>query len=329
VTFASDASNLVPGDTNNHDDVFVRDLGLGTTQRVSVATNGTQANSDSGNPAISADGRYVTFQSYASNLVPGDTNHRTDVFVRDLRSGTTRLVSVASNGSQGNEFSGDPAISADGRYVAFDSQASNPPVSDTSGAVFVRDLRSGTTRLVSVVTNGSQDSGGSPAISADGRYVAFESIASNLMPGDTNHNADVFVRDLKAHPPPSNKFTVSRIKTRADGTITFSVRVPGPGSVDVLATAWKDNFAREGPARAAVVLKPAAKRFVFAREHQRVSGRGTVTVTPNQQGSFLVGACWTASSCGCGSATPQTAGATAPSASMGCTFPAPAQTTTP
>ena len=119
--------------------------------------------------------------------------------------------------------------------------------------------------------------------------MAFDSDASNLVPGDTNHNEDVFVRDLKgAPPPPSNKFTVSRIKTEADGTITFSVRVPGPGSVDVLETAWKDNLAREDPARAAVVLKPAAKRFVFARGHQRVSGRGTVTVTPNQQGSFLV-----------------------------------------
>jgi archaellum component FlaF (FlaF/FlaG flagellin family) len=263
------------------------------TQRVSVATGGTQGNGDSFIPAISADGRYVTFQSIASNLVPGDTNSTFDVFVRDRRSGTTQRVNVATDGTQANGDSFSLAISADGRYVTFQSIASNLVPGDTNDRtdVFVRDLRSGTTQRVSVATGGTQANGDSdiPAISADGRYVAFESGASNLVPGDTNHSEDVFVRDLKgAPPPPSNQFTVSRIKTEADGTITFSVRVPGRGSVDVLETAWKDNLAREDPARAAVVLKPAAKRVVFAREHQRVSGRGTVTVTPSQQGSFLI-----------------------------------------
>ena len=293
VAFESDASNLVPGDTNEGWDVFVRDLRSGTTELVSVATNGTQANSYSSAPAISADGRYVAFWSGASNLVPGDTNEHYDVFVRDRQLGTTDRVSVASNGTQANGDSAFPAISADGRYVTFESEASNVVPGDTNHArdVFVRDLRSGTTERVSVATDGTQANSDSliPAISADGRYVAFDSAASNVVPGDTNDLEDVFVRDLKgAPPPPSNKFTVSRIETEADGTITFSVRVPGRGSVDVLETAWKDNFAREDPARAAVVLKPAAKRFVFAREHQRVTHRGTVTVTPNQQGSFLV-----------------------------------------
>jgi WD40-like Beta Propeller Repeat len=124
-----------------------------------------------------------------------------------------------------------------------------------------------------------------PAISADGRYVAFSSDASNLVPGDTNHSDDVFVRDLKLSPPPSNKFTVSRIRTEADGTFTFSVRVPGPGSVDVLETAWDDNLAS-----AAVLLKPAPHRFVFARAHAHAVRRGTltVTVTPNKQGRMLI-----------------------------------------
>jgi hypothetical protein len=115
--------------------------------------------------------------------------------------------------------------------------------------VFVHDRQAGTTERVSVASDGTQANGGShvfsPAISADGRYVAFESWASNLVPGDTNERDDVFVRDLSLSPhPPSNKFTVSRVKSRADGTFTFSVRVPGPGSVDVLETAWNDNLAR-------------------------------------------------------------------------------------
>ena len=116
--------------------------------------------------------------------------------------------------------------------------------------------------------------------------MAFVSAASNLVPGDTNGAFDVFVRDLKgAPPPPSNKFTVSRIKTEADGTITFSVRVPGPESVDVLETAWNDNLAR-----AAVLLKPAPKRFVFARKHVHAAHRGNVSVTvkPNRGGRLLV-----------------------------------------
>jgi archaellum component FlaF (FlaF/FlaG flagellin family) len=235
----------------------------------------------------------VAFWSVASNLVPGDTNHASDVFVRDLPSGTTQRVSVATDGTQANHGGDYLAISADGHHVAFRSDASNLVPGDTNGnyGVFVRDLQSGTTQLVSVATDGTQanDFSEALAISADGRYVAFDSYASNLVPGDTNRAYDVFVRDLKgAPPPPSNRFTVSRIKTRTDGTITFSVWVSDRGSVDVLETPWKDNFAREDSAHAAVVLKPAAKGFVFAREHQRVTSRGTVTVTPNQQGSFLV-----------------------------------------
>ena len=239
VAFESAASNLVAGDTNHTTDVFVRDLRSGTTQRVSVATGGTQANRNSDSPAISADGRYVAFDSYGSNLVPGDTNENYDVFVRDRQSGTTERVSVATDGTQANNDNYSPAISADGRYVTFQSDASNLVPGDTNGTwdVFVRDRQSGTTQRVNVATDGTQANSGSdsPAISADGRYVAFASYASNLVPGDTNHSEDVFVRDLKgAPPPPSNKFTVSRINTRADGTITFSVGVPGRGSVDVL-----------------------------------------------------------------------------------------------
>ncbi len=199
VAFYSDASNLVAGDTNGRSDVFVRDRLAGVTRRVSVGAGG-QANSESFGPAISADGRFVAFYSYASNLVAGDTNGRSDVFVRDRLAGVTRRVSVGAGG-QANSDSFGPAISADGRFVAFDSSASNLVVGDTNGTfdVFVRDRLAGVTRRVSVGAGGQANSDSlSPAISADGRFVAFESNASNLVAGDTNATDDVFVRDRLA-----------------------------------------------------------------------------------------------------------------------------------
>ncbi len=188
----------MPGDTNDSVDVFVRDRKLGTTRRVSVSSTGAQGNSGSFGPAISSAGRYVSFSSDASNLVPGDTNAAQDVFVRDRKLGTTRRVSVSSTGAQGNSVSFDPAISSAGRYVSFSSFASNLVPGDTNGTVdvFVRDRELGTTRRVSVSSTGAQGNRLSfdPAISSAGRYVAFSSAASNLVPGDTNGSFDVFVR---------------------------------------------------------------------------------------------------------------------------------------
>jgi Tol biopolymer transport system component len=198
VAFASDASNLVPGDTNGFPDVFVHDRLSGATTRVSVDSSGGQGNGDSGfPPSISADGRFVAFRSYASNLVPGDTNGTSDVFVHDRRSGATTRVSVDSGGGQGNDVSRSPAISSDGHYVAFASWASNLVPGDTNGVpdVFVHDRLSGATRRVSVDSGGGQGNALSydPTISSDGRDVAFWGNASNLVPGDTNGVADVFV----------------------------------------------------------------------------------------------------------------------------------------
>src|SRR4028119_15959 len=126
VAFSSGASNLVPGDTNNTGDIFVRDRLTNTTTLVSVDSAGNQANSDSDNPSISADGRFVAFDSFASNLVPGDTNRETDIFVRDTLTNTTTGVSVDSAVNQGNTYSYNPSISADGRFVAFISNIYNP-----------------------------------------------------------------------------------------------------------------------------------------------------------------------------------------------------------
>lgn len=203
IAFISAASNLVPGDTNDDWDVFVRDRWAGTTRRVNLTYSGTQANDGAHSRVeISADGRYVAFLSYASNLVRGDTNDTSDVFVRDLRTGRTSRVSVSGTGAQGDGFSSFTLdLSPDGRYVLFDSDASNLVPGDTNGFpdVFVHDRRTRRTTRVSVSTNGQQGDhiSQSPAVSADGRYVAFASYASTLVPGDTNGYGDVFLRDRR------------------------------------------------------------------------------------------------------------------------------------
>ena len=199
VGFYSDASNLVPSDTNQARDVFVRDTTRGLTERISVSSSGQQANGPShaagGNVALSADGSIVAFYSAASNLVAGDTNGRNDVFVRVRSSNQTERVSVASDGSQANGHSYFPSISADGRWVAFQSEASNLVANDRNGRsdIFVRDRVAGTTeRACGVEGNGTSSH---PSISADGSLVAFASGASNLVPGDTNGRLDIFVCD--------------------------------------------------------------------------------------------------------------------------------------
>jgi Tol biopolymer transport system component len=202
VAFYSYAATLVPGDTNEQPDVFVRDVRAGTTIRVSVSSRGVQGTEWSYGMAqsISADGRYVSFESPSPDLVRGDTNDAVDVFVRDVRAGITTRVSVSASGAQGSGNSYLGGISGNGGYVALTSDAANLVPRDTNGRadVFRRDLRRGTTTLVSVSSQGVQANGLSydPAISVDGRHVAFISYASNLVPGDTNGKSDVFVRDL-------------------------------------------------------------------------------------------------------------------------------------
>jgi Tol biopolymer transport system component len=199
VAFASDASNLVPGDTNGASDIFVHDRQTATTTRVSVGAYGTQGNGASERPALSADGRYVAFSSSASNLVRGDTNAALDIFVHDRQTATTTRVSVGASRAQGNGGSFDPALSADGRFVTFFSSASNLVSGDTNGAfdIFVHDRQTGRTTRVSLGARRAQSDGDSfdPVLSADGRFVAFASEASNLVPGDTNRVSDVFVHD--------------------------------------------------------------------------------------------------------------------------------------
>ena len=221
VAFQSITPGLVPGDTDIYPDVFVYDRETERMVMVSVSSDGAPGNNESSTPSISGDGRYVAFQSAASNLVPDDTNGHCDVFVHDMQTGETRRVSVASDGTEGNRRSYGPAISADGRRVAFQSAASNlvPGMDNEARDVFVHDLESGKTALVSRAYDGALGNGRSqnPSISANGRYVAFHSSASNLVPDDTNNHSDVFVRDLTAG-------KTIRVSVATDGTETTGDR---------------------------------------------------------------------------------------------------------
>lgn len=199
VAFASQAQNLVAQDTGGAAQVYVRDRASGETGLVSVDSGGRPAEAGAGAPAISGDGRHVAFVSAASNLADGDDNDTADVFVHDRVSGVTERVSVSTAGAAADGASGSPAVSADGQRVAFVSVASNLVSDDTNEAadVFVHDRASGATDRVSVSPSGGQADGpsGSPAMSGDGRLVAFASEASNLVADDTNEASDVFVRD--------------------------------------------------------------------------------------------------------------------------------------
>ncbi len=200
VSFQSEATNLVPGDTNNVADVFVHDRALGVTRRVSVSSGGAQGDLLSEGPAaVSADGRFVTFASRATNLVPGDTNSERDCFVHDLQTGQTTRASVSSQGSQANGYCYNGALSADGRFVAFSSDATNLVQDDANDArdAFVHDRLTGATERVTVSSDETEgDNGGTAiAISADGRFVAIQSSSTNLVPDDTNARSDMFVRD--------------------------------------------------------------------------------------------------------------------------------------
>lgn len=198
VAFASTATNLVRGDRNQAADVFVRDRVTGTTERISMADRRTEANSDSSGPAITPDGRFVAFSSFANNLAPGDANFATDIFVYDRQAGTTELISVNSVEEQANASSAGAAITPDGRFVAFSSDATNlvpGDVDDFASDVYLRDRATGTTEGISTLAppSGPLRHSTAPAVSADGQFVAFNSWDSNLVPGDTNDRYDVFV----------------------------------------------------------------------------------------------------------------------------------------
>jgi Tol biopolymer transport system component len=210
VAFTSNALNLVPGDRNLKFDVFVRDRTTKQVVRVSVATGGTEANGDSTDPVISADGRYVFFESDATNLVPGDTNGFTDVFMHDRVTGKTTRISTSAQGAQADNMSYDPSISADARYVAYTTEATTIVAGTIGQTVVVRDMKTGRTEIASVASGATTEQGdvvnstgafnGPHGISADGRYVTFRATQSTLVPNDSGFRGstwDIFVHDRR------------------------------------------------------------------------------------------------------------------------------------
>lgn len=229
VVFVSEAADLVPNDTNGDEDLFIRDRLHGVTSRVNVGPGGAEVDCECDAPAISANGRFVAFESFASNLVPDDTNVSSDVFVHDRLTGITTRISETSSGMQADGRSYAASISADGRLVAFSSDASNLVLGDANNAsdIFIHDRDNGTTTLVSTTAADQPANGGSfsPLLSASGRYVAYTSHATNLAPNDGNGMADVFVRDLQAG-------TTTRISVDSSGLDADNHSVAGGISSD-------------------------------------------------------------------------------------------------
>lgn len=201
VAFTSDASNLVSDDANETTDVFVRDRQAGVTLRVSVASDGTEGSDASRMGVISGDGRWVVFESSASNLVAEAASSWAQIYLHDLETGETTLISTASGGGAGNLASLEPDISDDGQVIVFWSNADDLVADDTNQMrdVFAFDRETGTMRLVSVASDGTAGNGDSrdAVVSGDGRFVAFWSAASNLVANDTNNLEDIFVHDLQ------------------------------------------------------------------------------------------------------------------------------------
>lgn len=204
LVFTSSADNLVAGDENERDDVFVRDLSSGVTTLVSAARDGGYADGDSAAPAISPDGRYVSFSSEASDLVADDDNNLADVFLRDLATGRTELISVARGGGGQDRALGSGRaavsdVSRDGRFVVFESDARNLVRRDRNRRtdVFLRDRVARGTRRISLSVTNEEGSGASflPTITPDGRFVAFQSRADDLVP-ESAYGLDVFVREV-------------------------------------------------------------------------------------------------------------------------------------
>ena len=274
VAFGSMASNLVPNDTNNVGDVFVRDRQAGLTERVSVNSSGGQAARASFAPCISADGRYVAFGSRAPNLVAGDTNAVDDLFIRDRQTAQTRRISLTSGGIQANGSSYACNFSADARFVVFISNATNLVAGDTNAAddAFVRDLVANTTERVSLNSQGEQANQGVPAtrtvaISADGRFVAFASGSTNLVPGDTNDGTDVFVRDRLTNQTERISVTSNGAQT-STGSFSYAPVITSDGRY----VAFFSNATNLGPA--------GAEAGIFVRDRQ-ASTTGRVSVSSN------------------------------------------------
>jgi Tol biopolymer transport system component len=306
VAFVSTAWNIVDGDNNDLQDVFLLDRRTGLTTRIGQPAFG-ETNDDSGGAEITPNGRYVAFETRASNLVAGDTNGRIDGFVVDVARNTTTCVSVNDDGIIGNAESRSPIVSSNGRWVSFSSLATNLVAGDTNATSdsFIRDMRRGTIRRISVRNDGVQADGGSDrgVFDASSRYVAFSSIASNLVTGqtDTNNVLDVYVHDLSR----GRMVRVSRAHDGGEpnawsGPVAFAGRtlflsspasnfVPNDtnGAEDIFAVRWRCSFVARTTRPGRDVSRPGrfaygavARRWVEGSSLPRPVAAATFQVAP-------------------------------------------------
>jgi len=255
VAFHSAASNLVPNDNNNQQDIFVYDREMQILQRVSVATDGTEANHYSQNASISGDGRYVTFLSLASNLVENkDDNYQVDVFVHDRLNKTTKLVSKSLEGNTGNTKSLNPVISKEGGHIVFESFSNNLIANDENGNadIFLYTIENEKIELVSITSDDKQANHGSsaPSISADGKYVVYHSSARNLVPEDNKRSddsewnfSDVFLRDRKLN---KTELISVNLESQPGNHPSFHASISGDGKC-VVFTSMATDLVKDYP----------------------------------------------------------------------------------
>ena len=283
VSFQSDETNLVSGDTNGVRDVFVRDLVAKTTERVSLSSQQEQANAECTQPVICADGRYIAFESTATNLVAGDNNAQSDVFLYDRVAHTTERISIAGDGSQANARSAAASISADGQRIAFGSTATNLVPVDGNGGVnpqggtfdtFIRDRASGETRRAGVAADGREIASGaeSGAISPDGRFVVFRSGDANVVPGDTNGQSDLFIHDLVT--AMTERVTITANGGQAGGG-AFGPAMPSvsAGGREIVFLSHQTNL---------VADDTNGQSDIFVRDRGQPLGIGALSVVPQE-----------------------------------------------
>jgi hypothetical protein len=274
VAFASGSSNLVSGDSNNHWDVFVRDLDANRTVRVSVATDGAQGDADAYSPSLSADGRYVTFISSSTTFAPNITQygplqiylHDRDADgngVYDDAAGTaTSLVSIGVDLARADQSCARARVSADGRYVMFESSATNlDPVGNPNGShhLYLRDRQTGQTRLIDRAVTGGPSAWGisyqGSDMSDDGRFITYSSVSQDIDPFDMNWISQVFIYDAAAQPSPTN--TV--ISRTSDGTLangsSYYTTVSGDGRFVAFMTAATNLAGPQGANQFRLVVR--------------------------------------------------------------------------
>ncbi len=202
LVFFSQATDLLPAADNGSDQVFMMDLKKGTVTLLSADGAGVQGNGASRYPSISPNGKWVAFESIASNLVAGDANGSRDAFVRDMRHGTIARASVSSGGVEGNNHSDEPVVSNNGRYVAFWSYATNFVAADGNGSTdeFLRDMKAGTTIRISEPAGGGDATGGDCyecCMTPSGKTIVYYSYATNLNPDHASPAGGVYLYDVK------------------------------------------------------------------------------------------------------------------------------------